>query len=129
MNIDKYKDFGPAILRVGIAAVYLYFGISQLINPDLFVFWLPDWTNSLPLSQTMFIYANGVFEVIFGALLALGLFTRISSLLLGLHLAAITFSIGFTQIGVRDFGLTLATFAIFFQGKDKYSLDSYLFKK
>jgi uncharacterized membrane protein YphA (DoxX/SURF4 family) len=129
MNIDKYKDFGPAVLRVGIALVYIYFGVSQLMNPDMFTFWLPEWTSMLPISSTAFIYMNGVFEVVFGSLLALGLFTRISSLLLGLHLAAITLSIGFTQIGVRDFGLTLATFAIFIQGKDKYSLDNKLFKK
>ena len=128
MNLDKYKSFGPAILRIGLAIVYLYFGVSQLINPNGFVFWLPEWTEKFFLSQTTLIYLNGIFEVIFGSLLLLGLYTRLSSFLLGVHLAFITISIGFTQIGIRDLGLTLATFAIFFNGEDKYSIKR-LFKK
>ena len=122
LNIDKFRKLGPAIVRWSMSLVFLYFGFSQITNPESFIFWLPEWTANLFLSQTTFVYINGIFEIFFGTLLLLGLFTRISGLLLGLHLAAITISIGFTQIGVRDFGLTMATFAVFLNGEDDYCL-------
>ena len=122
INIDKFRKLGPAIVRWGMSLVFLYFGFSQIRNPESFIFWLPEWTANLFISQTIFVYINGIFEIVFGTLLLLGLFTRISGLLLGLHLAAITISIGFTQIGVRDFGLTITTFAVFFNGEDDYCL-------
>lgn len=111
------------MLRIGIALVYLYFGTSQLRNPDFFLGWLPNWTSNLIISQTNLIYINGTFEVIVGLMLLIGLFTKTSSFLLGLHLLFITIHIGYTEIGVRDFGLTMATFAITLLGKDKYSAD------
>ncbi|MEK6856700.1 MAG: hypothetical protein AABX49_01665, partial [Nanoarchaeota archaeon] len=68
------------------------------------------------------------FEVVFGLLLLIGLFTKIVSLILALHLLVISFSLGYNDIAVRDFILSLATFSIFLNGKDKLCLDKKLFK-
>lgn len=111
------------VLRL-LALVYLYFGISQLHAPYQFVGWLPAEAALIPLPATTLILLNGAFEVFFGTLLLLGFYTRVSALLLGLHLAAITLSIGFTQTGVRDFGLTIATFALAIAGGGRWSLDA-----
>lgn len=66
------------------------------------------------LSPAMIVLANGTFDMVMGALIAMNLFTRIVALLAAIHILFITFEIGFNEIGMRDFGLSMATFALFF---------------
>ncbi len=120
---ETMRKFSPVLLRVAMALVMLWFGTHQLLQPEQWFAFLPSWTNSLPISQTTFVYLNGWFEVSFGVLLFLGFYTRIVALLLGLHLLGIAFSLGYTALGVRDFGLALATLAVFFYGSSGWSLD------
>ncbi len=107
------QTIGYHILRFGIAAMFLWFGFSQLFNGIEWVSWVPEWAvNMLSLPPAMIVLLNGALEVVLGSLLALGLFVRPAALLLGIHLLIITVEIGATAIGVRDFGLTCATFAL-----------------
>lgn len=117
------KEHAPVLLRYAMGIVFFWFGISQLTKPKDWVAYLPDFLGSTSYAQSIIIF-NGIFEVSFALLLVLGLFTRVSAILLGLHLLAITFEVGYNEIGVRDFGLTLATFAIALFGPDKCSLDT-----
>ena len=117
--MDKYKDYGMSVVRFGVSFVYLWFGISQLLNPSRYVFYLPDFIKDNVLNPEIFIYANGVFEIIFGSLLLLGVFVRLSSFLLAIHLFFITLSLGFTDIAARDFSIFLATTGVFLYGNDK----------
>src|SRR3989344_7748252 len=115
MNLKKYA---PIVIRIGISLVFLWFGIYQLINPESFLGYVPQaiYEHSIEMSHEhslqffhnipkpsihVLIMGNGIFEVIFGGLLLIGLFTRVSALLLSLHLAVIMFSIGYNDIGVR----------------------------
>jgi len=123
IGTDKYVSL---ILRLGIAIVFLYFGISQLITPEAFIGWLPDEIKLLPLSPRTFVVLNGGFEIFAASLLALGIYRRITALILGLHLLGITFTIGFTEIGIRDLGLVIATLTIVLISKDYYSLEEFL---
>jgi uncharacterized membrane protein YphA (DoxX/SURF4 family) len=108
-------DIGLLILRLGIAAVFLWFGFSQLFDSLAWVAIVPDWAvNILNIPPAMIVLGNGVIEVVLGSLLALGFWVRIVSFILALHLIPITLDMGFTAIGVRDFGLTLASFALSF---------------
>lgn len=108
-------DTGLLILRLGIAAVFLWFGFSQLFDSLAWVAIVPDWaTNLLHIPPAMIVLGNGVIEVVLGSLLALGFGVRIVSFILALHLIPITFDMGFTATGVRDFGLTLASLALCF---------------
>lgn len=105
--------WGLLILRLGLAAVFLWFGFSQLLDGLSWVGWVPDWAVAfLRIPPAMIVLANGLFEVALGALLAVGVWVRISATVLAVHLAIITFDIGLTAIGVRDLGLTLATLAL-----------------
>jgi len=108
-------QWGVTILRLGLAAMFLWFGFSQLLDGINWVSWVPEWAvNTLHLPPAMIVLANGAFEVIAGALIACNILTRWVALALALHLAVITAEIGMTQIGVRDFGLTAATLALAF---------------
>ena len=107
------------LIRISIGLLFLWFGLNQIFDPNSFMGYLPNFALSFA-SQTILI--NGIFETILGLLLLLGIFTRIVSLILSLHLLFITFSLGYNDIAVRDFILTLVTFSIFLQGHDKWCL-------
>jgi uncharacterized membrane protein YphA (DoxX/SURF4 family) len=107
-----HEKIGLLLLRFGLAAVYIYFGFSQLLDAERWFRVVPDWATSLSgLSVSTIVMLNGYFDLIFGALLALGLWLVPVSFILAAHLAVITLSIGFNPTGVRDFGLTMATLA------------------
>lgn len=113
---------GLIILRLGLASVFLWFGFSQLFNGIAWVGWVPEWAVAFSnLPPAMIVLGNGLFEVISGTLLGMGLWVRPVALLLAIHMAVIVSHIGLTAIGVRDFGLTLATIALMLlgDGKDK----------
>lgn len=106
------EPYAHDVLRVGIAILFLWFGMSQLLSPADWVSWLPAWSSAIPLSQTQLVLLNGGFETVFGAFVALGLFVRISALLLALHLFLIAFEIGYSPIGVRDLSLAVSTLSL-----------------
>ncbi|MEX0932462.1 MAG: DoxX family membrane protein [Parcubacteria group bacterium] len=106
------QDIGLYLLRFGLVAVYLYFGFTQFMDPVSWSRIVPSWATSLStLEAVTIVYANASFEIIFALLLTSGFWTKWVSFILGIHLAIITLTMGFTPIGARDFGLTLATFA------------------
>lgn len=106
------EKIGLLTLRAGLVLVYVYFGISQLMDAESWSRIVPAWAvNISGMEATTIVLLNGVFELVFAALLALGLFVWPVSIILATHLAVITFTMGYTPTGVRDFGLTLATLA------------------
>lgn len=109
------QQWGVLILRIGLAAVFLWFGFSQILDGLNWVSWVPEWAvNLLHIPPAMIVLMNGAFEVVAGGMLALNLFTRWAALALALHLVVLVFDIGLNAIGVRDFGIMMATFALFF---------------
>ena len=125
MKFDNLKKFSPALLRIGISMVFLWFGFSQIKNPEAWTRMMPEYVQSLvPISPNTLIYMNGTFEIILATLLLLGIYTRASSLLLGLHLLHVVTIVGYGAIGARDLALTLATLAIFLHGADEFCLDN-----
>ena len=116
------SDYAPAVTRIGLSLVVLWFGVNQLINPGTFRGYLPGFLLSLSYAKTI-VLLNGVFEIVFGGLLLLGLFTKLSSLLIGLHLIGIIIGMGYNDIAVRDVGLMIVSFGIYLGGADKWSLD------
>ena len=114
MNISRQK-FGIHLLRLGLAAVFLWFGFSQLIDSLRWVSIVPEWAvNLLHIPPAMIVMANGLFEVVVASILAMGFFVRTASFVLALHLILIAFDFGFTATGIRDIGLVIAAFALSF---------------
>lgn len=121
------KACAPVLVRLGVCGVVLWFGLNQLASPTSFVGYVPDWIRSLAAPEA-FVRANGAFETAFGLLLLLGAFTRAAALLLALHLAMITATVGYNEIGARDFAITLAASSIVCAGPDAWSLDRLLLR-
>ncbi len=106
---------GMLLLRLGPAILFLWVGFSQLFDGINWVSWVPEWAvNLLNIPPAMIVLLNGLFEVVAGALLAFNIFTRWVALALALHLLVLVIEIGLTPIGMRDFGLMMATFALVF---------------
>ncbi len=125
MNETSLRNVGSVIARIGLGLVMLWFGTQQLIHAAQWVGYLPSWIGNLSISSITIVHLNGWFEVAFGTLLILGFYTRIVAIILALHLFGITFTVGYNEIGVRDFGLSMSLLALAFQGSGTWSLDNF----
>jgi len=62
--------------------VFLWFGFSQMSDAAQWVGFVPDWATSIMSAGTL-VYLNGIFEIIAGLMLAIGIVRRYVALLLG----------------------------------------------
>ncbi len=121
INMNRYA---PIVLRYSMAIVVLWFSTQQFMHNANFTAYVPESAASLShLSISTLVYLNATFELIFGILLLIGWKVRISAFLLALHLFDIMYIVGYGEIGVRDFGLAMATLSVFLSGPDELSLD------
>lgn len=113
-------------LRLGLAFVFLWFGIDKFIHPSYWLnAWLPSWfqsvLNFLNISGLNFVYANGIFEVIIGLGFLFNIFVKLFAFLTVIFLLSITLSFGLNEVIVRDVGLIGAASALlFWNGRKKY---------
>lgn len=113
---------GLFIIRIGLAFVFLWFGLSQLVSPDQWTAFVPAWATGMGITAHTLVLVNGIIEVVAGILLAFGLLVRPVGILLGIHLFIIATSLGLTAVGVRDFGLAIAIFGLGIGGSDEFGL-------
>jgi len=120
----KPHDLPKVILRIALSLVFIYFGLQQVISPDSWTSFIPHFLTTSFLSANNLVMMNAFGELVLGLMLLFGIYTRFSSILLSIHLILISFSLGLSPIGVRDFGLAIATFVVFLNGPDSYCLDN-----
>ena len=97
-------------LRLGLAAVFLWFGIDKMFHPS---YWLNAWVplgiqsliGSFSLTGLQFIYLNGIFEILVGLSLVTGVFMKFFSVLAVLFLVSVLIFIGISEVTVRDFAM------------------------
>jgi uncharacterized membrane protein YphA (DoxX/SURF4 family) len=124
------QKYSPAILRIGLSLVFLWFGIDQIIHPNAWLGFIPDWVVDMSsISAPTIVFFNGLFEIIFGTALLFGIFTRFVAFILFLHMAHITIMVGLDSIGVRDFGLSIAMLVVWINGRDLCGLDNFIHRK
>lgn len=112
------QEYGHILLRISLALVFLWFGISQLYSPTSWTGFVPEFMTST-VSAYVLVILNGSVEIFLGLMMISGVYLRVAALLLGIHLTLIGLSMGYTAIAVRDIGLGLATLAVMFIGPDK----------
>jgi uncharacterized membrane protein len=102
MNMTS-SQIGKALLRYGFVFVFLWFGINQLLHPDMWTMLIPTWVTSFSgLTAHTFVLINGGVEVFLALMLTLNIFTSIVSVLLSLHLLSIAAILKFNAVGIRD---------------------------
>ena len=119
-----YPHVAKPLLRIALSLVFLYFGFSQIISPDNWAGFVPNFLNGSIFSANNWVVFNGMLEITLGIFLLIGIYVRFASLILSVHLFFIAISIGFSPLGIRDFGLALATLAVFFNGTDVFCIES-----
>lgn len=124
MSSGGTKRYAPLVLRLGLSLVFLWFGINQLISPDMFFGYVPSW---MAINPSTLIFVNGIFETVVGVMLLLGILTRLCAFAFIVHLMVIIIGLGYNDVAIRDVGLLLATLSVFLQGSDAWCLDKKLF--
>jgi len=113
------------ILRIGLGVVFFYFGIMKFFNPVFWASFIPVYIeNLLPISINLFLYIQGLVEVIIGLALIFGFYTRLFSFLTASILFVIMVSLGFNDVTVRDFGLFMMAVSLIISGAGELSLDN-----
>lgn len=98
------------VLRLGLAFVFLWFGIDKFIHPQ---YWIDAWLPSsvvfalqdVGLSDRNLMYLNGIFEILVGTSLISTVFIRFFSVAAGVFLVSVMVFHGFNEILIRDIGL------------------------
>ncbi len=111
------------VIRFALCALFAWFGVQQLLHPEAWVSFLPEWLGYLPIPAEMIVQWNGWFEVVAVALFAVGYMTRVVAFVLGAHLMAIAVTVG-GAIGVRDAALAAATLAFVVSRPDDWTFDA-----
>lgn len=111
------------LIRYAAAALFLWFGIQQLVDPAVWVGFLPEWTGYMPIPGEMLVQLNGWLEIVLAVMLGVGFYTRVAAALLGAHLLAIAVSVG-GAIGMRDAVLALVTLSLALSPSDAFTFDA-----
>jgi len=110
------KITSACVLRVGLAIVLFWFGVNQILDPSKWVFFIPEWVvQASPISAELIVLLNGGVELVLGAFILFGIFLRISSLIVALHLFGIALSLGNSPSAIRDLGLAFMALALVFK--------------
>ena len=121
MDTSKATQYAAPLVRYGMAAVFLLFGILQWTAPATFFGYLPSWVTFIDANTLVLL--NGTFDFLLGALLAIGVFTRITALIAAVHVFGIAITIGWNDVAIRDIGIACACASIAFQGPDQFCYD------
>tara|TARA_Y100000310_G_scaffold217822_1_gene218907 strand:+ start:5046 stop:5468 length:423 start_codon:yes stop_codon:yes gene_type:complete len=129
--INENKNYSVVIIRITLALVLLWFGINQIFIPDNFLGYVPPWAMPDHMHMLHFpvagvntiILFNGILETVIGIFLLLGYYTRIFAFIAAVHLLIITVSLGYNDVAIRDFGLTMMAVSLIFSGAGSFSLD------
>jgi thiosulfate dehydrogenase (quinone) large subunit len=131
----NHRETAYALLRVTMGVIFLFYGINKLISGvNSFVGTMnQQFSGKLPAFMVMpFAYAIPFAEVTAGALILLGLFTRLGLVISGLLLIGLTF--GMVMLGqaptvAHNLQYGLVNFVLLWLvDLNRYSLDS-LFRR
>ncbi len=104
--LSNLEPYAGVVLRIGLAFVFLWFGWSGINNTEMWVGMVPEWTSVIASPETL-VLLHGIFELVFGLLLFIGVGTRIVALLLLLNLLHTITLLSWGPIMARD--ITIAT--------------------
>jgi len=111
--------FAPIVLRLGLSGVFVWFGVSQILDQSAWVSYIPDIALHLTgLSATTLVLLNGLFETIMAVLLVFGIWVRPVAVLLFLHMCGIVATVGLDSIGVRDVAIATGLLSVALYGND-----------
>jgi len=99
-------------LRIGLGLILTYAAVHMITDSEAWIGFVPKWVSKIIDIQT-FLYLHASLELIFGILLILGILLPAVSFLVFLDFLAILIFFGIDDVTFRDFGLLMASMALF----------------
>lgn len=111
--------YSNLFLRLGLAAVFIWFGVDKFINPE---YWLSAWipqsivliASKIGISGVNIVYVSAIFELLVGASILSNIFIKVFSVLAIIFLATILLFFGVSEVLIRDIGLIGGFLALLF---------------
>lgn len=126
-----WPDSGLAFVRIVVGGFMIFHGL-EVFDEEKMKGYL-DWDSFKGFSSPAFVvYMGKVAELVAGIFLTIGLFTRLSSLVLIFTMLYISFFVGHGKVWYEDqhpFLFVLLGLVFFFMGSGPYSADRLVFKK
>lgn len=122
------KGLSAIIIRYAFVILFLWFGFQQLLHPEVWVSFLPNFLGYFPIPAEMIVQLNGWLEIILAVMLGIGIYTRIVFTVLGLHVLGIAVTAG-GAIGMRDFMIGITGIALGLADPDDWTFDAITEKK
>ena len=126
----KYQKFAPVFLRIGLALLFVLFGLQKLLHPSQTTAEIQLLTNFELVDAAALNFYLGLLELFVAASFLLGFKVRLFALISFL-LVAMFFLSFLSRYGVslnpdlyRDVGLVGASIALFLLGAGPLSLDN-----
>jgi len=116
------ERYAGLLLRLSFVALFVWFGVTQLVNPGMWVAYLPQFLGYLPIPGEMIVLMNGWFEIVAAFLLLTGVGVRWIAFILGVHLMGIAITAG-GAVGVRDASISLSLFTLWLLGPDEWAIE------
>ena len=106
-------------LKIGLAAVFLWFGIDKFLHP---AYWLNAWVpaglvsflSRFNLDGSQFVYLLGIFEILVAVSLLSNVLVKFFSFLAIIFLLSVFFIAPLNEVLIRDIGLVGGLLAILF---------------
>ncbi len=128
--LPLWQDSGLAILRIITGLMMMYHGWEIFDSAVMKDYATWDMIKTLPAPLAMVYLGKGL-ELVTGICFVLGLFTRISAILMAVNMLFICFKIGNGKFYYQDqhpFLFAMIAMVFFFTGPVKWSLDKLWFK-
>ncbi len=109
--LDKFAPIRFHILRIVLAGVFIYFGYTGLVTPEMWASYVPDWALRFTTAEQL-VQLHGIFEISAGLLLLFKIKTRIISAVLFINLIQIITTLDFGPTMVRDIGLLAGLYVL-----------------
>ncbi|MBE9115968.1 DoxX family protein [Lusitaniella coriacea LEGE 07157] len=129
IDFKRYERYESLILRVFLGLTLIFWGYEKLVLPKLATTYVKDYQSFLFVDVKFFLTIAGIVQIILGAMMIVGFYSRISAALLAL-MAIITIIIP-GMIIIRDvphFAYAFATaggaIALLIRGSGAYSMDA-----
>ncbi len=118
--------YSQILLRIGLAAVYFWFGIDKFVQPEYWIdAWMPVWAQqgvqTIGMSPANAVIFIGIFEVLVATSLITGFFMRAFAALAGIFLLMTLIVHGLNAVLVRDVGLIFALAALMIWPERRYA--------
>lgn len=118
--------YSNLFLRLGLAAVFIWFGVDKFLNPQ---YWLSAWVpqnilavaSKIGISGLDIVYASGTFELLVGVSVLSNILVKIFSILAISFLVVVLFTFGISEVLVRDVGLIGGFLALLFWPRNRDS--------